>query len=269
MKKKRNRRKKRRDTIAGLSRTVVFLALFCVFLGMLTFVAAKYIRQTEKTSVANAQEFYFTSDLLDGNVHQVSTQTDGMASVTLTLMNHADELRYSEVDIAYTVTVTDANGNEETGITVDPAKGSIAKGENHDAEIKVSGLKAGEKYVITASTDNTYAKTLTGTVSVNAVDSQVYASVKDGGVYIEVTVWTTESSVSNMILKYCAGLIPDNTDTQLKNAVTASTDTSIQIGESGIWTANTSHVYRFFKSVASRTYKAETNGTEVTVSEAN
>ena len=49
----------------------------------------------------------------------------------------------------------------------------------------VSGLKAGHIYKITASTDNTYAKTLTGVVKVNADDSQLCAPEGDGKVQSE------------------------------------------------------------------------------------
>ena len=49
----------------------------------------------------------------------------------------------------------------------------------------VSGLKAGHTYKITASTDNTYAKTLTGVVKVNADDSPLCAPEADGKVQSE------------------------------------------------------------------------------------
>ncbi|MCB6369667.1 hypothetical protein LI273_08965 [Blautia glucerasea] len=146
-------------------------------------VSAKYIRQTELTGVVNARNFYFVSDLLDGGVHQVMVKEDTMASVTL--MNYINEERYSEVDIDYVVEVRDTDKDEKSSLTVSPAAGTITKGQRNAVEIVVSGLKAGHTYKITASTDNTYVKTLTGVVKVNADDSPLCAPEADGKVQSE------------------------------------------------------------------------------------
>ncbi|WP_373102646.1 hypothetical protein [Blautia obeum] len=146
-------------------------------------VSAKYIRQTELTGVVNARNFYFVSDLLDGGVHQVMVKEDTMASVTL--MNYINEEEYSEVDIEYVVEVRDTDKDEKSSLTVSPAAGTITKGQRNAVEIVVSGLKAGHTYKITASTDNTYAKTLTGVVKVNADDSPLCAPEADGKVQLE------------------------------------------------------------------------------------
>ena len=108
-----------------------------------------------------------------------------MASVTLTLMNYMDEERYSEVDIEYVVEVRDTDKDEKSSLTVSPAAGTITKGQRNAVEIVVSGLKAGHTYKITASTDNTYAKTLAGVVKVNADDSPLCAPKANGKVQLE------------------------------------------------------------------------------------
>lgn len=139
--------------------TKIFWAVFCMIMISIPSVSAKYIRQTELTGVVNARNFYFVSDLLDGGVHQVMVKEDTMASVTL--MNYINEEEYSEVDIEYVVEVRDTDKDEKSSLTVSPAAGTITKGQRNAVEIVVSGLKAGHTYKITASTDNTYAKTLT------------------------------------------------------------------------------------------------------------
>lgn len=165
--------------------TKIFWAVFCMIMISIPSVSAKYIRQTELTGVVNARNFYFVSDLLDGGVHQVTVKEDAMASVTLTLMNYMDEERYSEVDIDYVVEAEDTDKDEKSSLTVSPAAGTITKGQRNAVEIVVSGLKAGHTYKITASTDNTYAKTLTGVVKVNADDSPLCAPEADGKVQLE------------------------------------------------------------------------------------
>lgn len=163
--------------------TKIFWAVFCMIMISISSVSAKYIRQTELTGVVNARNFYFVSDLLDGGVHQVMVKEDTMASVTL--MNYINEERYSEVDIDYVVEVRDTDKDEKSSLTVSPAAGTITKGQRNAVEIVVSGLKAGHTYKITASTDNTYAKTLTGVVKVNADDSPLCAPEADGKVQSE------------------------------------------------------------------------------------
>lgn len=163
--------------------TKIFWAVFCMIMISIPSVSAKYIRQTELTGVVNARNFYFVSDLLDGGVHQVMVKEDTMASVTL--MNYINEEEYSEVDIEYVVEVRDTDKDEKSSLTVSPAAGTITKGQRNAVEIVVSGLKAGHTYKITASTDNTYAKTLTGVVKVNADDSPLCAPEADGKVQSE------------------------------------------------------------------------------------
>lgn len=163
--------------------TKIFWAVFCMIMIPIPSVSAKYIRQTELTGVVNARNFYFVSDLLDGGVHQVMVKEDTMASVTL--MNYINEEEYSEVDIEYVVEVRDTDKDEKSSLTVSPAAGTITKGQRNAVEIVVSGLKAGHTYKITASTDNTYAKTLTGVVKVNADDSPLCAPEADGKVQLE------------------------------------------------------------------------------------
>lgn len=163
--------------------TKIFWAVFCMIMISIPSVSAKYIRQTELTGVVNARNFYFVSDLLDGGMHQVMVKEDTMASVTL--MNYINEEEYSEVDIEYVVEVRDTDKDEKSSLTVSPAAGTITKGQRNAVEIVVSGLKAGHTYKITASTDNTYAKTLTGVVKVNADDSPLCAPEADGKVQLE------------------------------------------------------------------------------------
>ena len=165
--------------------TKTFWAAFCMIMISIPSASAKYIRQTELTGVVNARNFYFVSDLLDGGMHQVTVKEDAMASATLTLMNYMDEERYSEVDIDYVVEAEDTDKDEKSSLTVSPAAGTITKGQRNTVEIVVSGLKAGHTYKITASTDNTYAKALTGVIKVSADDSLLCVPEADGKVQSE------------------------------------------------------------------------------------
>lgn len=261
-----NKNKKRKDPKSRgtrINKTVVLLVLFCLCIGGISMIYAKYIKQnTTNNNSATAKEFYFESDLLDGKEHEIKpTEDDKTASVMIRLKNYIDELRYSETAIDYTVSVTEGD-SQATGVTVDQPTGTINAGTKSHADVKLSNLQPGHTYTVKATTDNIYKKTLTGTIKVSKIDDQVYASVHDETQYIEVTIWTTDHSGEVKLSYGNIGLIPDNTDTKMKDAQS----TGGTITESD-WKANTSHVFRFFKETISKTYQTKINGTEVTISE--
>ena len=235
-------------------------------------VAAKYLQSGAKEAAATAQEFYFESDLLDGQTHTVTaTEGDGSktATVTITLKNHADDLRYSEVDIPFAVSVSDEDGETAEDVTITSSTGTLTKGNVNDAAVTISGLQPGKTYTVTASTNETYAKTLTGAIAVTATDNSVQASLRDGGAYIEATVWTVDYS-GNVTLNYAASLIPDNTDSAMSDWKTAasSADSSASSGTGAVnLDAYSSHTFRFFKSDTSKTYGVTATGTGVSINE--
>lgn len=263
---------------ARIDKTVALLVLFCLCIGGISMVSAKYMKQNEtKNNAATASEFYFESDLLDGKVHEiVPTDNNGTtASVTVRLKNYADELRYSEVAIEYTVTVTEQDDTSVSGVQIKypnsddntTAQHIIAAEEKNHADVTLSGLQAGHNYIVTATTNNLYQKTLTGTIKVAQPDTSVYASISDKTQYIEVTIWTTDYAGAVKLNYGNIGLIPDNTDTKMVDA--KSTGGTIAEGN---WGANTSHVFRFFKTDVNKQYQVTVNNEnneskEVTVSE--
>lgn len=278
---KNRKRQNNKGRGARGSKIVALLVLFCLCIGGISMVSAKYIKQNDtKNNSATAKEFYFESDLLDGKEHEViaTKDADGIAtaSVTIRLKNYADELRYSETEIQYEVSVTekksdegtDTDSNEQSedsNIVITGEKGTIAAEAKNHADVTLSNLEAGKTYVVTAATNNIYQKTLTGTIKVVAPDDTLYASVRDNTQYIEVTVWTTDYA-GNVTLKYDNyTLLPDNTDTKMRDILTTN-DTFYE----GNWEANTSHVFRFFKTDETKKYQVEIDddNKEVTVSEA-
>jgi len=163
---------------AIISAIAVALSLCALMTGMFV---AKYLNERSSDNLVIAKNFYFTSNLLDGKEH---TLAPGSTSVTFTLGNHEDDLRYSEVDIDYTVTVqrvqeatgsggdtgtnntgASATGTNDTGIpengsvqdaagtpqnaSVQNAEGKLTKGSVQDKEVTVSDLQPGT-YIITA-----------------------------------------------------------------------------------------------------------------------
>lgn len=259
-----NKIKKRKHSKSrGANKIVAFLVLFCIGIGGISMISAKYIKQTTTDkNAATAKEFYFESDLLDGNTHKVTPTDNGRANVTIRLKNYVDELRYSETEINYNVTVKETGSDTKAeNITIKNESGTITTGAKHNADVELSNLEEGKSYIVTATTDNIYKKTLKGTIEVSKPDTDINASVHDETQYIEVTIWTNDYS-GDVTLKYGSniGLIPDNTDTTLKGKTTGQAITTEL-------KANQSHVFRFFKENTEQTYDVQINGKEVTVIE--
>ena len=151
---------------------LVLLTALCLWNEGITTVSARYQSRVEnRNNSVTAADFYFESDLLDGEQHAVGLVEDGNACVTIPLRNYDDEQRCAETDIVYTVTVIDES-NETEKITVADETGTLTGNVKSDANITVSGLQEGKIYTITATTNNTYQKTLAGTILVSDVISE-------------------------------------------------------------------------------------------------
>lgn len=107
----------------------------------ISIVAAKYIAEKSSDGSVRANNFYFTSNLLDGKKH---TLAPGSTSITFTLGNHEDDLRYSEMDIKYEVTV-----NNGATVKAGTGMGKLAKNDINDAKVTIQNLKPGT-YTVTA-----------------------------------------------------------------------------------------------------------------------
>lgn len=244
------------------NKILLFLILFGICLCSLVSISAKYINQsTTDGNLVKAKAFYFESDLLDGDIHRVTAlNDDGTASVTFHLMNYADKERISEVDINYKVSIT--SSDNATNLIINNPNGTLSKNNESDTEVTIGNLKQGVIYTITATTNNTYEKTLSATIDVRNVETGLSATVEDKTDYIEVTVYTKDESKNEISLKYCTGLIPDNTDILMENAKISSAE-EISFGLN----ANSSHVFRFFKKNTSNKYEVKVNGNEVSINE--
>ncbi len=183
-----------------ISTVAVVLSLCVLTVGMLV---AKYLNKKDSDGLVKSKNFYFTSNLLDGEEHKLAA---GSTSLTFTLGNHEDDLRYSEVDIKYNVTV-------DNGATVENGTGTLANGSVNDAEVTVSNLRAGT-YTVTAVGKGGYSKTLTATIIVPEKEAKLYYSIDDSaGEYTLLTVWNEGDESGNVTVAYTG--IPDNTNSDM------------------------------------------------------
>lgn len=227
-------------------------ALLCLALLVLLVGTAigRYQHQIKSEGSVRAKEFYFTSDFLNGGTH---TLAPGSTEVSFTLSSHADELRFSEMDITYEVTVSPSEGvdiqyskadKKFTGVDINAEDVSIA---DYTHTVTIKDLKPGT-YTVTATGKGGYVKTLNATVKVLGPESAVYKHLdKNNPDYVLLTVWA-QGWKGNVTITPKAGtpaatLIPDNTDLVMENAKTGEvfTDQTSFCNDS-----YSSHTYRFF-----------------------
>jgi len=232
----RHLRRKAKKNNLGTAALAVCLVLLVLLAGA---VIGRYQHQIQSDSSARALEFYFTSDFLDGGTH---TLAPGSTAVSFTLGNHADELRFSEVDISYTVTVTHADGTPASGVKVDGVPATLAKDQIQDSTVTITGLTPGT-YTVTATGKGGYEKTLTATLEVLDTESAVYKYLDtSNSAYVLLTVWA-QGYQGDVTIQPPAGLIPDNTD-----LVMGSVKTGAEFTDTTSFSSNgyCSHTYRFF-----------------------
>lgn len=227
------KKKSARTAVAALA---VCLLLLVVLIGA---AIGRYQHQLHSEGSVRAQEFYFTSDFLDGSAH---TLAPGSTEVSFTLGNHADDLRFSEVDITYTVTITPSDG---VTIEYDNADQKLTRGDTQDDTVTLKNLQPGVIYAIHAKGTGGYEKALTATIEVLSPEQGVYKYLDTtNSEYVLLTVWAQDYQGIVKITPP-AGLIPDNTDRVMEAVKTSETITDETSFQSSGYC---SHTYRFFGS---------------------
>jgi len=228
----KNLSRKAKKNPVGVLAFGVCLGLFVLLIGG---AIGRYQKQLSSEASVRAKEFYFVSDFLDGGTH---TLAPGSTEVSFTLRNHADELRYSEMEIAYSVTVTGGNG---TAATVDPGTGTLGNTGAEDKTVTVSNLQPGT-YTVTATGNGGYEKTLTATVVVPGTAARLYQHREYvSGEYLLLTVWNEGDTAGTVTVAYKG--IPDNTNPNMTDWQTGGETDQNQVETIE---PHTSKVYRFF-----------------------
>lgn len=245
MKKRNTDHKKRvRLALTGGVLVVVLMVILVVRVFVGNGLWAKYLYEEEQESLYIAENFYFESDYLvepTGGVDGHYKVKEGVDEISVTLCNYADELRNSEVDIDYTVTLNRTEGVAKT------EKGTLVKNQKSEAVITFSDLSAGT-YTVTASS-TPYGKTLQATFEVRDAVSELHYSVNDskGSPFLEVVV-TNMDYEGDVFISLPAGVRPDNTDPLMEAAKENSCTVKME--------SYSSYTFLFFKDDPSQVYSA-------------
>lgn len=247
---------KKKNILKRIKKKNIFLAFLLVFFSSCLVVLAKYHLNINERILYDASDFYFESDLLaDNNNKQSYTYKRGIDYIEIMLNNNIDSLRYSEVKINYTVTLTDINGNtvkDKDGNNVNEINGVLQKDKIDSNKIVFDNLPSGI-YVLTAISTKPYKKQIYANFILTDEDKDItyYVSdVKDSPI-LNLTVSTKEYS-GNINISWPKGMAPDSTDTTFANV-----DSGYLSGNAIVsFNANSEYIYRFFKEDASTVYSS-------------
>ena len=94
---------------------------------------------TSPENVVEAGNFYFTSDLLKEGGAEIALNP-GTTKVSFELRNSADELRFADVDVNYTVSA-------EGGATLDVTEGTLAKDATSTKDLRTAARTPSPRWV--------------------------------------------------------------------------------------------------------------------------
>jgi len=240
--------KKRIPRKGGALRIALLLALVLLTSGGIGTAVAKYIQSAEGKLMVKAPEFYFTSDLLTADGNASYMLNSGTEQVEFILSNGADKLRVSEVDIGYTVSVD--NGAAVTHVSKLTDIGTVAttlpKDQLTEATYRLTGLKPGFTYTVTATAKAGYSQTLSAKFQVAGNDENIYKNLTvspDG--YLLLTVWT-HNVADTLTIRFPDGVVPDNTNVDMEDVFNKAGDSFQQGSFDSPFNKYSSQTYRFF-----------------------
>ncbi|MBR3786248.1 MAG: hypothetical protein IKJ77_07570 [Firmicutes bacterium] len=217
------------------------LLIFVLLLSLSVGLHAKYIDTEDKDVAAIAKNFYFESDLLTASTGAMPQYTleAGVDDITFVLRNYPDELRESEVDIHYEVTL------EKEGVTKEKKTGELKINQKVE-NITFSDLEPGV-YEVKAKATKPYVSLLHGRFTLIGIDEELYYSVSDapGSPNIKVTITTTDYA-GTVKISWPDGVLPDNTEEMLETAKGKNCEITVK--------AQSEYVLQFFKEMPSKDY---------------
>lgn len=219
-----------------------FIVLVALAFFMLSFSKAKYVKNEEETDSYVAKTFYFESNLLTtSKSDNTYVYGEGENTITFTIANYEDELRISEVDIYYTATLTDINGN-----TIETKSGTLTQNELLTDTVTFENLETGT-YNVTVNSTSPYTKTLQGTFYITAKDENISQEVSDteNSAMLYLTI-STKDYEGDVLITYPEGLAIDNTDTHIENLTNSTVTINFE--------TNSEYAIIFFKEDITKTY---------------
>ncbi|MBQ7035664.1 MAG: hypothetical protein IJN34_08010 [Clostridia bacterium] len=216
-------------------------------------VYAKYIHGNSGSNLFGAKEFYFTSNLLKEDAAKYVLNSNAK-EVSFTLGNHEDKLRFSRDTIQYEVSVEEKDRGTAPEIQYSDAEKRLASGGVSETTVTLKNLEMGKTYLVTATGEAGYSKTLKAEFTVSDQAENVYKHLDTSNdAYLLLTVWT-ENVKGDLTVTAPANLVPDNTDPILETVTNYTGDsyTACTFTDNENFDQTySSYTYRFFIQVDS------------------
>ncbi len=243
----------RKDEIINKRKRKIIIILV-VAVALIGTAFARYMYNYKENSLYEAENFYFTSDLLteDGKAYRYQK---GVNSIKVNIYNSVDELRYTEYDIKYIATITDISSEiniSKSDDIINEIQGTISGDSRNSKEITFDNLKDGT-YRVKVTTLSPYVKTLEATFVITNADNSIKYDVSDSSdsTVLFLTITTVDYS-GNIKITIPDGIYPDNTDNSFSN-INIDNSKTINI----LFKQNSSYTYKFFKSNPQSVYSKD------------
>ncbi len=240
---RRRKNKSKLKTRFNFNKLLLF-AIPTIFIGG---TVAKYVQERNEDLIYQAKNFYFESDLLSDNTDPAAYTYDvGNDTIVFELSNNIDDLRHSEVDINYTVSITDVQGNQVTdkdGKVISEQSGKLSNNNIDMDEIEFENLPTGN-YIVTAKAVSPYEKTLQATFVLTERNENIQYEINDavGSPILQMTVRTSDYR-GDVTIIWPDGIAPDNTNSKLTES-----NTGYSQGEETIFfETDSEYTFQFFK----------------------
>lgn len=214
-------------------------------------VFAKYYYKYETNSLYEAENFYFSSDLLkaEGTTYDYKK---GVDTIKINISNNIDTLRYTETNIDYQVSITDINGNtvvDKNNQSITKVNGTLNGDKINSTEIAFNNLQDGT-YKVIATSLAPYKKTLEAIFVIANNDNNIYYEVSDsaGSTVLYLTI-TSNDYKGNVNVTIPSGLLPDSIDEKMASVNLENSRTmSVNLNN------NAEYSFKFFKEDPQRVF---------------
>lgn len=228
---------------------MLVIIILVVILGA-TIILGRYLQEHQKSSLYEAENFYFTSDLLKEE-SAVSFWKDGVNKLKINFSNSADKLRYTKSDINAVVRLSEFIDNRE--FVKKREINLILEGNKiTNKEIVFDNLEKGI-YKIEAITSSPYVKKLEGMFAIDSNNNTIKHLVNDRA---DSTVLMLKISTidyeGNIKIKFPDGLYPDNNEDAFKDVdIDNSKEVIVKFKH------HSSYTYKFYKKDPKKIFKED------------
>lgn len=182
----------------------IAVAVFLCVIAGITF--ARYILQDEHSGVAEAEAFYFTSDLLAEEEENKSYFIDpATEEFVIIFFNAEDSKRITKQNITFEVTAVGGTVKEKGNFT-------LSGGDSAQAKVTIHPDSGADTVTVKAVSSAPYAKTLTATFQL-AAENQYKLEDTAGERAAVLSITCAQLPVDGISLIVPDGIVPDATNT--------------------------------------------------------